>query len=225
MAVEREYIFIDESGDPGAAGTTPIYILVALHADEGALTDLRGHLTSFRYHTPSKKEFKAARWADKAMTAGDGTDRLLTPLAHLAEDGHISVTAIWIDKEKYKVNRGPYLAGNPGDTTKFRHFQLRQLLELHVTTHQWGEATDLVIDRWAMSHDNRQNLEKYIRENYNLRPTPWITLIDSVCCDYVQVVDIINRLVRRCVTGKATEADSDLCQGLVDLHEIVGGRY
>ena len=222
MADDKEFVFIDESGDPGPGGS-PVYILVALHADEEALHAIREHLTAFRYHTLVKKEFKAGRWADKTMTEGDGTQRLLAPLGHMSDDGHVAVTGIWLTKAKYRANGGPHL--NPGTAAKFRHFQLRMLLEKHVAAHPWGDATDIVIDRWGMTDAQRRDLEQYLKGNFKLRPTPVITLVDSVCCDFVQVVDIITRLIKRCVTGKGTPEELALCECLVNLHEIERGLY
>lgn len=220
----KEFILIDESGDPGAEGN-PIYILIALHADEEALHEVRQHLTAFRYHLGATKEFKSSRWADRPLTTGNALDRLLTPIANLVDEERVTVTANWLNKETYKGNGGPYLTGATADTAKFRNFQLRLLLERHVLYRGWGPATDLVIDRWAMTEEQRRNLEDYLRNNFNLRPVPWITLVDSVYCDFVQVVDVVSRVVRRCVEDRADDDERGLCSRLTDLHEVTRGLY
>jgi hypothetical protein len=95
-----------------------------------------------------------------------------------------------------------------------------------VARRRWSEAVDLVIDRWAMTLDQRKNLEEYLRGNFKLRPViPWITLLDSAYCDPIQVVDIYSRLVRRVVTGVGTREEVALCDRLVDLEEIRRGLY
>jgi hypothetical protein len=49
MASDKaEFIFIDESGDPGFPGSNPIYILSAVHMNAAAFNSFRLHLASFR---------------------------------------------------------------------------------------------------------------------------------------------------------------------------------
>lgn len=222
--VEKEFIFIDESGDPGPDGN-PTYILVALHTNETTLHRIRKHVVAFRYHLEVTKEFKGQRWADKLPPGGTAA-HLLTFMAELTDAGDIVTSGIWLDKPTYRAGGGPHLGGAVGESWRFRHYQLRRLLERHVARRQWSEAVDLVIDRWAMTLDQRKSLEEYLRGNFKLRPViPWITLVDSAYCDPIQVVDIYSRLVRRVVTGHATADEVALCARLVDLQEIRGGLY
>lgn len=223
-SLPKEFVVIDESGDPGPLGER-IYILAAMHAGEAALHELRSHLTSFRYHSGFTKEFKDARWAREGWKPDERLDHFLGAVADLSDEGALTTTAVWLDKEEYKKNNGPYLRGVEGDTTRFRHFQLRRLLETHVGRRKWIEATDLVIDRWAMTNEQRRNLETYLSENFRLRPVPWITLVDSVYCDFVQVVDVLTRIVRRCVTNVASEEERALCARLADVRHLRGGLY
>jgi hypothetical protein len=217
----RNYIFVDESGDPGLDGN-PRYMLVGMQMDEDGLTRFRQHLTAFRYHHEVVKELKAQRFADKLSPQAR---HLLDFLADLTDDGYIASTATWLEKEKYRKGGGPYLA-KTGTTWQFRHFQLRLLLERHVSHVTWAAETDLVIDRWKMSLDQRGNLEQYLRGNYNLRPVfANITTVDSVYCDPIQVVDIYGRLLRRVVEGGAEADESALAHRLMEIHEIKGGIY
>ena len=153
MAEAKEFIFVDESGDPGPAGN-PLYILIALHAGLPALDDIRRHLAAFRYHHDVVREFKDQRWAEKLSAA---SRHLLGFLADITEAGGIASTGTWLDKQTYRSGGGPYLAG-PGEAVRFRHFQLRLLLERHIARRPWGQNLDLVIDRWRMSLDQRRNL-------------------------------------------------------------------
>lgn len=57
-----EFIFIDESGDPGdpaILGASPLYLLVATHMDEMTYRDFTAHVAAFRYFHGVNREFKA----------------------------------------------------------------------------------------------------------------------------------------------------------------------
>jgi hypothetical protein len=59
MASDKaEFIFIDESGDPGFPGSNPIYILSAVHMNAAAFNSFRLHLASFRYFHEVTRELK-----------------------------------------------------------------------------------------------------------------------------------------------------------------------
>ena len=221
MAEAKEFIFVDESGDPGPDGD-PVYILIAMHADLLALDGIRRHLAAFRYHHDVVREFKDQRWAEKLSPA---SRHLLEFLAETTDAGGISSTAIWLNKERYRTGGGPYLS-RPGEAVRFRNFQLRLLLERHVARRSWGQNLDLVIDRWRMSLDQRRNLEDYIHGNFKLRPRiASITVVDSAYVDPIQIVDIYARLVRRVVLNRAEDPERVLAERLVQLSEVTSGLY
>lgn len=218
---QREYIFIDESGDPGFSGGSSHYMVGALHVDEPTLDHLRMHLAAFRYHGEVQNEFKQTSWADKLNPKAI---RLLQCLEDFTTSGGIVSTVTWLDKNKYKLHKGPYTAD--GQTHQFRHYQLRRLLEHHRARRAWGTKLDVVLDRWGQSVEVKRNLEDYLKGNTNLRPEiNHVTFVDSKYCDPVQIIDIYLRLVRRVWEGGATTEEVRFATALVDVTEIVGGLY
>lgn len=217
---QKEFLFVDESGDPGSSGS-PLYLVGVLHVTEEVLGRLRLHLTAFRYHHELAKEFKDPRWAARF---GPGFWKLVEPLASLAPSGKVTITVNWLNKRKYAANGGPYLG--VGQAQQFRNYQLRRLLERHRTRRTWGTRTDLVLDRWGMSIAQRRNLEDYLLGNFRLRPPlEAVTLVDSLYVDLVQVVDVCLRLARRVVEGHANSAEEQLASELMDIDEVAGGLY
>lgn len=216
----KEFIFVDESGDPAfGAGSQPFYLLVGMHCSGDVLDDIRRHLASFRYHHNVRREFKDQKWADK----GTGpTIRLLDLLADLTQEQKLTTTCTWLEKRKYSAAGGPHMES----TWRFRHYQIRRLLEAHISRQRWGDNLEVVIDRWQATHDQQANLFDYLRDNYSLRPQiANLTMVDSLYSDPIQVADILTRLARRVVSGKSTTEDDRLASQLLSLVEIAGGHY
>lgn len=221
-----EFIFIDESGDPvrpEVFGSNPIYILAALHVPDAAMIRLQAHLTAFRYHHGVTKELKdtGALLKDKFTPV---TRSLLNYMAEMTESGLIMASAHWLEKKKYKAGGGPHLEEGV-DTSKFRNFQLRLLLENHKTLRPWGPNVDLVLDRWSMSEAQRANVEAYLKGNWNLQPIQDITFVDSRYVDMVQVADLYARLVRRVAENEANAEQLEMCGRLMSVREVEKGIY
>lgn len=217
---EKQFIFIDESGDPGLSGD-PTYILAAIHMAEPILNHVRYHDSAFRYHSQIIKEYKDQGWAPGIGQAGF---RLLLALADLTAPDQVTSTVTWLDKLTYRKNGGPYL--NPGEAREFRHFQVRLLLERHRLAREWSTRLDVVLDRWEPSVQGRRNLEDYLKANYALRPEiETVTLVDSLYADVIQIADLYTRLARLLVTGRASPEHAALAKRLFTVHEITKGIY
>jgi hypothetical protein len=103
---KSEFVFVDESGDPGEGGN-PIYIMAAVHVPDDTQRQVRTHLTSFRYHHGVTKELKdtGALKKDKFTPP---MRSLLEFIAQLTDAGEITATTNWLDKNLYK---GPHPPG------------------------------------------------------------------------------------------------------------------
>ncbi|HYZ92736.1 MAG TPA: DUF3800 domain-containing protein [Actinomycetota bacterium] len=217
----KEFAFVDESGDPGPVGNAT-YILVCAQMPESVLDSVRLHIARFRYFHEVNRELK--EWGGLLKDTPTAQWRsLLEPFCKLTEANAICASVNWLNKEKYKAGGGPYLA--PGESQKFRSFQLRLLLERHKARHGWGDNMDVVIDRWSMDQAQRQNLEKYLKGNWKLQPVAHITTADSAYVDMIQIIDLYARLARKVVLGEATDEQHEYAANLFDLVEIVKGRY
>jgi hypothetical protein len=217
-----EFIFIDESGDPGYPGANPLYLLVASHMSEAVHRDVTAHVAGFRYFHGVNREFKD--WG--GLLKSPPTIQWRTLMEYLCGRtvaGEITTTATWLDKATYKANKGPYLVA--GKSTEFRHFQVRMLLERHRKRRTWGVDVDIVLDRWSMSQAQRINLENYIKDNWHLQPIGHVTTVDSAYADALQIVDLLARLARRVADGSANTEEITWAGKLMDLQEVKKGLY
>ncbi|HEV2757354.1 MAG TPA: DUF3800 domain-containing protein [Actinomycetota bacterium] len=221
MAHRPDFIFVDESGDPGARGTVgsnPTYILAAIHLSDEAMRAVQRHLTAFRYHHGVSKELKdtGALLKDRFTPV---TRALLGFFADLVAAGDATATGHWLRKERYVRRGGRYLSFS-GQSTAFRQLQLRLLLERHKAKRPWGPHVDFVLDRWSMNVRQRTDLEEDLRANRSLQPVGDITFVDSRYVDMVQVADLYTRLIRRVVEGEADGEQEAMCSRLMTLHEV-----
>ena len=188
---KHDYLFVDESGDPGyrldpASGellSSPHYVAAVLHVTDDAFVHINRHMAAFRYYSGMNRELKLPRNQDTAT-------RLLQPVAAMVESGvNVWASAVFMDKQRYS---GGYLGPQsilPESPTKFRNFVLRLLLEHHFEQFPLKtEQYDLVLDRVEMTKGDRDNLELYLAQNLSI-PTPrHVTHASSIYVDGLQIV-------------------------------------
>lgn len=222
MASDKpEYLFVDESGDPGKAAGNPIYILTGVHVPKASMASLRVHLASFRYHNNVNKELKDYPPFRKNPPIHQ-VQRFVEALVSLTRNGLISATTNWLRKATYK---GPYL--DPPDSVRFRNFQLRLLLVRHKERGYWCDNMDVVLDRFDVTEELYLNMRKYVLKTiWGLEPRPaHITIADSDYVGGLQLADIYTRLARQVIEGKASEWETELAGQLMDIQEQTTGLY
>ena len=189
----HDYIFVDESGDPGysvdASGvlsSSPYYVAAAFHVCDDTFGDLNSHVAAFRYLAGLSRELKIPPKAPPF-------DPLMKPIAAMADGGkNIWASVVYLDKATYT---GRYLkpgGHRPQDPVLFRNHILRCPLEFHflnhrLATNQW----DLVLDRITLTESQAANLQGYLAGNYNI-PTP--THITHAASIYVEALQIVHHI-------------------------------
>ena len=189
-----DYIFVDESGDPGYAThpetgallSSPFFAMAALHVTDDSYSHIIRHLAAFRYLRRLSRELKIP--AQKPDFS-----RLLQPVQELAEAGEtISASVVYLRKEEY---RGPYLHPNGQrgqDARRFWNFTLRRLLEWHFAANPLiSERYDLVLDRIEMSRPQQAELAEYLNRNLRIPAPINVTHASSLYVEALQVVDHI----------------------------------
>ena len=189
---KRDFLFIDESGDPG--DFTKYFIMGLLHITDMSFNKLNIHLGAFRYFGEIKKELKSTR-LNKVQK-----EKLLDILNFsIDENSFVKASAIYIDKKNYKGN---YLRDNnkySKNSTKFRHFIMRRLLEFHFENNKTqSEEVELIIDRFHSTEDKEQQMRNYLRNEtfYNLPNFLHITQADSRYVELLQIADWISGSVK-----------------------------
>lgn len=159
---KRDFIFIDESGEPGQE--TPYYIQGLLHITDESLKKFNIHLGAFRYFGNIRGELKSTK-LNKLQK-----EKLLDIFkSSIFNQDFIKATAVCVDKEKYS---GPYLHSKDGwqeigGPTKFRHLIMRKMLECHFQNHQpQSKEIELVIDRFHSDENFEQQMRNYLKKRY-----------------------------------------------------------
>ena len=188
---KHDYIFVDESGDPGYkidpdSGqllSSSFYIAAALHLSDDAFAGLNKHMAAFRYYSGLNRELKMP-------PSREEFSRLLGPIKVMAESGaDIRASVVYLDKLKYN---GRYLKpgyAEPADSHKFRNYILRLLLECHFEKNGlFADQYDLIIDRVETTGKQRERLENYLSRVDKLPKPAYITHAASIYVEGLQVV-------------------------------------
>jgi len=211
-----DYIFIDESGDPGdndgTSTNSRYYIEVALQLDSGGLRDLSKHIINWRY--------VRGIYSEPQQIHTRGLQRYLQPIIELHHSDMLKCSCVHLQKSDYT---GPYLkVSSPKgqNPIRFRHYIHRQLLEFHFRTYPaQSENIDLVFDYYRMSEEALANLDMYIHRICNLPQVGRISHVESEICLPLQIVSQLASAVLAIQTGRLTGENAQLF-GFISSKEI-----
>ena len=140
----------------------------------------------------------------------------------MAEEGkNLWASVVYLDKERYT---GSYLkpgGQRPADPKRFRNYVLRRLLEFHfgrcsVLSGQY----DLVLDRFDMTLQDRENLLQYLSGNRHIPKPAYITHASSAYVDGLQIVHHFANGFRAAAEGGTAPANLSFVSAL----DLTGAR-
>lgn len=185
---KRDFIFIDEAGEPGHE--TDYYVLGLLHLTDETLKEINIHLGAFRYFGCIRKELISTRLNSLQK------EQLLNILKIcMNNNSFLKASAVYVDKRDYQ---GPYLKEN-FNPNYFRNLIIRKLLEFHFSENKpQSREVELIIDRFYSSEEQEQTMRNYLRmDKYNLLPKfLHIIQADSRYIELLQIVDWISGSVK-----------------------------
>jgi hypothetical protein len=186
----RDFIFIDEAGEPGIASN--YYVLGLIHLTDVSLEKINIHLGALRYFGKIRKELKSTKMSQEEK------ERIPEIILSVAGETFIAASAIYVDKNQYA---GKYLGKNSSlfDTVKFRNNITRKLLEFHFShILQQSREIELIFDRMYPNEGRERQLQKYLRTK-ELLPLPnfnFIIQADSRYVELLQVADWVAGVVK-----------------------------
>ncbi|MBM3149661.1 MAG: hypothetical protein FJ013_06475 [Chloroflexi bacterium] len=201
-----EYLFIDESGDPGHPSGSKYYAEVALQISGDHFSCLVHHSVAWRYIRRLTSEMKR-------LPRGHEMKPFLEPLSELQQTGAIKCSCVYLTKDNYT---GPYLKSDSPrgvNPVLFRNFVHRQLLEFHFSRYtQKYQNIELVFDRFEMTGEAIANLASYLRGNLRLPNLKHITHADSLYVDALQIVSQLVTVVKDVVLEQSDAAQLKLIE-------------
>lgn len=185
---KREFIFIDEHGDPGPVGVgSDRFATCAVHVTDVSLEKLIECFSDMRFYRQVYGEVKSLYHDPKLRP------KLVEILWHMNASHGVQFSTTYLDKATYT---GPYLA--PGEGIEFRNFQVRRLLEWHFHNAPLvTQQCELVFDRHGHNVSQLDNFVHYINNNWDLPRFAYITAADSLYVESVQVADLALSLFRK----------------------------
>jgi len=204
-----EYLFIDESGDPGYIlldrASSKHYAELALQLNGDSLSDVIAHIINWKYVLGKLYE-------TKDLPRGEQCKRYLAPILELHRQGKLKCSCVHLFKDRYT---GPYLKPElptGHEPLYFRNFIHKELLEHHFTqfpiTHKVG--INLIFDDYRIPFEEVRKTEDYLQNNWNLPAFKRIIHDDSIPNLALQITSQLVRIVNGIVLGTIDKERKEL---------------
>ncbi len=186
----RDFVFIDEAGEPGIASN--YYVLGLIHLTDVSLEKINIDLGALRYFGKIKKELKSTKMRPEEK------ERIPEIILSVAGEAFVRASAVYVNKGQYL---GKYLRndGLPPDGARFRNHIARELLEFHFAHFpQQSSEIELIFDRIHLSDSREYQLKQYLRnEQPKSLPTfKFIAQADSRYVELLQIADWVAGVVK-----------------------------
>jgi hypothetical protein len=226
--MKMNFIFVDETGDPGRKGTQCFgYGLLHIQDDKYFLT--RRLLCEIRQ--------RSGIWGDlSGITKKAGNQiliNILQGLASLSKNNQIVCSGLYINKSTYG---GRYLEwselpiGENVMAYRLKNYLLRHLLEFHFSYNDVPQIeTDIILDRWELSEGQRQEMFNYLNgktaitlaQPFSLPKISYLTIADNEYICGLELAHILADMVKRKAMNKLSDEYSKLI-GFIRIREFIG---
>lgn len=198
MKARRDFIFIDETGDPGKKGT-PYYICTLFHVTDAAIMHLYSAVCTYRFMLDHYHEMHGH---NLSLHRSRKLNKILSK-----SKKYFNCSVVMVSKESYK---GPYLDRyeSKRNPVLFRKFIYRQVLNFHFSKHKpLTKHLEIVLDRSNLSQSDFNNLRGYIYKYGNCPNLEIITEVDSKYVELLQLADVLGRQFVGKISGDPTETE------------------
>ena len=192
-----DFYFVDERGNDAinfeminGAGVLEKYSIASKYFQVGVLKlskddllNCQAHFNAIRYFLNLNKEL------ERLVTHQKSFYKLWDIIENMHESPTCNSFSCYIEKESYT---GPYLFQQ--ESHKFRILSICRSLSYSMKAFKTNGSNkaQVIIDRFAMTRDNEKNAHEYLnRILKRYYKEVEIAFIDSRCCDYLQIIDVI----------------------------------
>ncbi|MGA7677399.1 MAG: DUF3800 domain-containing protein [Dehalococcoidia bacterium] len=210
--VSMLFLFIDETGDPGAKGS-PHFGYGLLHVQHSNYRAIRHLLSQIRWLRGIFGDLsKLSSKSDK-----NTINNILQALSTLSEAGHIMASGLYIDKSTYG---GRFLNWSELEIPQkewpyyLRNYLLRHLLEYHFSLPNVdNDEIDLVTDRILLTDNQRRNTVNYLNSKTEIQlekpfpipPVKHLTIADSEYICGLEIAHVLADVVNKIAEGASPE--------------------
>ena len=227
------FLFVDETGDPGAAkGSTECFGFALLEVHSGKYSSIR--------HLMAQIRWLRGIFGDLDRLSPKRNDNVVADLIRglntLSSKEVIKASGIYIHKEHYG---GQYLRWTDKDAKKeewayfLRNYLLRHLLEFHFEGREIpaNDEVDMILDRVMLNEGQRKNTIAYLNSETAMRlerrfAIPPIKHLTVASADYVcglEIAHILADIVKQKAMGEVSEKYGELIQ-FVRIKEFEGHK-